>query len=65
MEGFDSRTSLSQPRENDANTGGQAQARLLRKQARLESMKMTCDLTQNKGIGRVYFSFMDGVTVAS
>ena len=32
MECLDSRTSLSQPKENDVNTGGPAQARLLRNQ---------------------------------
>ena len=43
VEGLDSRMSLSQPGENDANTGSPAQARL-------ESIKMACDLTQNKDI---------------
>ena len=38
----------------DANTGGPAQTRLLRNQARLESKKMTCDLNQCKSSENVH-----------
>ena len=50
--------------KHDTNTRSPAQAHLLRNQARLESMNMVCDLTQNKGVGHVYFSFIDGGIVA-